>query len=75
MISSSLIERFSEDIDLAVDREYFGFEGELSKKERGRLRKASGKYVDEVFYQDLKKRFEEKGFQDVNIRNYICKIS
>lgn len=63
----NLIERFSEDIDLAVDREYFGFVGELSKKERERLRKASGKYVDEVFYQDLKKRFQEKGFQDVSI--------
>lgn len=63
----NLIERFSEDIDLAVDREYFGFEGELSKKERLRLRKASGKYVDEVFYHDLKKIFEENGFQGVRV--------
>lgn len=45
----NLIERFSEDIDLAVDREYFGYAGELTKKERQRLRKVSGKYVDEVF--------------------------
>ncbi len=30
----NLIERFSEDIDLAIDREYFGFIGELSRKER-----------------------------------------
>jgi len=63
----NLIERFSEDIDLAIDREYFGFIGELSRKERERLRKASGKYVDEVFYQDLKKRFQENGFQEANI--------
>lgn len=63
----NLIERFSEDIDLAIDREYFGFGGELSKKERERLRKASGKYVDDVFYPDLKREFEEKGFQDVRV--------
>lgn len=63
----NLIERFSEDVDLAVDREFFGFAGELSKKEREKLRKASGKYVDEVFYQDLKKKFLEKGFQYINV--------
>ena len=63
----NLIERFSEDIDLAVDREFFGFTGELSRKDRERLRKASGKYVDEVFYKDLKKRFQEKGFQGVSV--------
>ena len=28
-----LIERFSEDIDLAVDRSLFGFEGDLTKKQ------------------------------------------
>ncbi|WP_255307392.1 nucleotidyl transferase AbiEii/AbiGii toxin family protein [Allomuricauda sp. CP2A] len=27
-----IIERFSEDIDLAVDRSYFGFQGDLKKK-------------------------------------------
>lgn len=63
----NLIERFSEDIDLAVDREYFGYTGELSKKERERLRKASGKYIDNVFYEDLKKSFQEIGFNEVKI--------
>jgi len=27
----NLIERFSEDVDLAINREYLGFEGELNK--------------------------------------------
>lgn len=63
----NLIERFSEDIDLAVDREYFGFAGELGRKARERLRKASGKYVDEVFYPDLKGKFKEKGFHNVRV--------
>ena len=37
----NLIERFSEDIDLAVDRAFFGFKGELKKKKRTKVRKAS----------------------------------
>jgi len=28
----NLIERFSEDIDIAIDRVFFGFEGELKKE-------------------------------------------
>jgi predicted nucleotidyltransferase component of viral defense system len=30
----NLIRRFSEDIDLAINREFFGFSGELSKNQR-----------------------------------------
>ena len=33
------IERFSEDIDLAIDRTYFGLEGDLTKKQLKKLRK------------------------------------
>jgi len=29
----NLIERFSEDIDISIDRAFFGFEGELTKKQ------------------------------------------
>jgi len=36
-----LIERFSEDIDIAIDRSYLGFSGELKKKEITELRRAS----------------------------------
>ena len=37
-----LIERFSEDIDLAIDREFFGFNGDLGKNQRDKLRKTTG---------------------------------
>ena len=34
-----LIERFSEDCDLAIDRKFLGFGEELSRKDRTRLRR------------------------------------
>ncbi|MEL7599461.1 MAG: nucleotidyl transferase AbiEii/AbiGii toxin family protein [Proteiniphilum sp.] len=62
-----LIERFSEDIDLAIDRDFFGYNGELTKKERARLRKASGIYVDTVFFNELKSGFEANGFSNLKM--------
>ena len=62
-----LISRFSEDIDLALNREYLGFDGGLiSKSQVKRLRKKSFEFVKTVFYQALKKGFEEKGYTDVS---------
>lgn len=60
-----IIERFSEDVDLALDRAFLGFDGELSKKQRGNLRKETGLYVDGVFYPELISKFEQSGFADV----------
>jgi predicted nucleotidyltransferase component of viral defense system len=62
-----LIERFSEDIDFAIERAFFHFDGELKKKEREKLRKTSGKYVDDIFFNDLKVGFAAKGFTDLRI--------
>lgn len=62
-----LIKRFSEDIDLAIDREFLGFKGELSKNQRDKLRKKSGKYIEEVFISELIAKFEEKEFDSVKI--------
>ncbi len=46
------IERFSEDIDLAVDRSLFGLDGDLTKKQIKNLRKASSLFVrDELCSQ------------------------
>ena len=39
--SYGLIHRFSEDIDLVIDRNYFGYEGDLTKKQIKQLRKQS----------------------------------
>ena len=56
-----LIERFSEDIDLAVDRSFYGFEGDLGKKQRTNLRKAANTYITKQLYPELSFRFKEKG--------------
>ncbi len=56
----NLIQRFSEDIDLAIDREFFGFKGGLSRNQRSNLRKAASKFMEEVFFNELKQRFAEK---------------
>jgi len=62
-----LIERFSEDVDLAIDRELFGFSGDLNKNQRDKLRKVAGSYVDNEFFSELKAAFHEKGFSEVNL--------
>lgn len=41
----NLIERFSEDIDLGIDRTYLNFGGDLSRSAVTRLRKAAAKFV------------------------------
>ena len=61
----NLIERFSEDIDLAIEREFLGFEGSLTKNKKTKLRKASGQYISEVFYLELQEKFKEKGLENV----------
>ena len=63
-----LIDRFSEDIDLAIDRTFFGFEGELSKNQRTNLRKSASTYISEIFYPELEAKFKEKGFVDVEMK-------
>jgi len=62
-----LIERFSEDIDLAMDRSFFGFEGDLGRKQVTRLRKASCKFVDKEFKQYLNKVLIENGVKEFKI--------
>jgi predicted nucleotidyltransferase component of viral defense system len=63
-----LIERFSEDIDLALDRKFLGFEGELSNQQIKKLRKASFKYITEEFYPALKTKFANTGLPNVEIK-------
>lgn len=57
-----LIHRFSEDIDLAIDRSFFGFEGELSKSKRTTLRKEAGAYTTGPFFEELQRRYADQGF-------------
>lgn len=48
-----LIDRFSEDIDLAVDRSLFGIEGDLTIRQLKKLRKASSLFVGNEFCEEL----------------------
>jgi len=63
-----LIERFSEDVDLAIDREFFGFGGDLSKKQLTDLRKAASVFTSGIFFEALQERFAAKGITGVTFR-------
>ena len=64
----NLIERFSEDIDLALDRTYLGFPGELSKADIRKLRRKSCDFMATTFTDALTVGFSEAGFADVSIK-------
>lgn len=59
-----LIERFSEDIDLAIDRSIFGLEGDLTKKQTKKLRKASSLFVKETICPQLEEAIKHFGLED-----------
>ena len=57
-----LIERFSEDVDIAVSREFLGFSGDLSKTQiSDKLRRAACSFVREQLLFDVKDRLLEQG--------------
>lgn len=61
----NLIERFSEDVDIAIDREFLGFGGELSKtKISDKLRRASCAFSRNVLTQELKKQLLNLGIDE-----------
>ena len=56
----NLIERFSEDVDISIDREFLGFSGELSKTQiSDKLRRASCSFVRETMTQELEKQLSD----------------
>jgi len=57
----NLIERFSEDIDLAIDRSFFGFEGRLNRTAITKLRKASCLYISTSLKEQLIHHLEDMG--------------
>ena len=65
--SWDIIERFSEDIDLGMDRAYFGFDGDLSRKSVTRLRKASCSFITKKFQEKLKSKLSDNGVKDFEI--------
>lgn len=64
-----LINRFSEDIDLAIDKEFFeGYKGDISKTQIGKLRRVAGAYTTGIFFNELKLAFQEKGFTKLEFK-------
>lgn len=63
----NLIERFSEDIDLVIDRKHLGFEGQLSKTQVKKLRKASCSFIGSEFYKDINEALIKLGIQDYEL--------
>lgn len=58
----NLIERFSEDIDVAVSREFLGFEGDLSRTQiSDKLRRAACSFVREKLQFDIRDKMIEQG--------------
>ncbi len=56
----NLIERFSEDVDLAIDREFFGYNDDISKNQiKRRLRKQSCNFISTTLVNEIKEKFEE----------------
>lgn len=62
-----IIERFSEDIDLSIDRSFFDFNGNLNRTQIKNLRKASCKYINEEFQHLLADKLKEQGVKEFEI--------
>ncbi|GHT48868.1 nucleotidyltransferase [Bacteroidia bacterium] len=62
----NVIERFSEDVDIALNREYFGFVGETFtiKQISKNLRKAACKFVRNTLQHDLAKQMVANGIPE-----------
>ncbi len=64
----NLIDRFSEDIDLALDRKFLGFDKEMNASQVKKLRKDSFKYISENYFPLLQRAFNEAGFNNVTLQ-------
>ena len=64
----NIIERFSEDIDLAINHSFFGIEG-TSKSQREKLRKKARAYIHETLSSQLDARLKEMGVSGYSIEN------
>ncbi len=58
-------DKFSEDIDLALDHSLFGFEGDLTKKQIKKLRKASSLFVKEELCPQLQSAIDKYGLSSL----------
>jgi len=63
----NLIDRFSEDVDLALDKAALGIEKVETKKHVKKLRSKSKHFIKEEFHPLLKEEFVRAGFDDIEI--------
>lgn len=62
-----LIDRFSEDIDLAIDRRHFGLDGDLTKRQLKSLRKKSSLFVKNDLCQVLTSELHQYGLSGLSM--------
>lgn len=70
----NLIERFSEDIDLAIHRSFFGID-KTSKSQREKLRKLSRSFIQEDLSMQLDKQLQRMGVTGYQIENVTSQQS
>ena len=63
----NLIERFSEDIDVAINRDFFGITNISSKNQREKLRKLSSKYIQDELITELYQKMQDAGITGFTI--------
>ena len=66
----ALIERFSEDIDLAIDHRFFGID-KTTKSQREKLRKKSREYIMDILAPELDKILEQMGIVDYSLEKVV----
>lgn len=64
----NIIERFSEDIDLAISHSFFGIEN-TSKSQREKLRKMARAYIHDTLSSQFDARLKEMGVSGYSIEN------
>ena len=64
----NLIERFSEDIDLAIRHSFFGID-KTNKSQREKLRKNARKYIHEILASQMDTKLKEMGITGYSIEN------
>ena len=65
-----IIQRFSEDIDLSLDKKFLGIGECTTVKQVKKLRSATRKYIYSTFIPEIQHKFIETGFADVKVKLY-----
>jgi hypothetical protein len=63
----NIIKRFSEDIDLALDKHFLGIDECKTVKQVKKLRSATRKFINETFIPELQEKFSSAGYTDVKV--------